>query len=182
MGFFDLFKDENQKETREVNRMADTEFADEDTEIASNEDTEFALDKNTEFAGDEITIRLHEEELDIHKDRVRTGEIVLHKDVIEEQQTVNVPVSHDQVVIERRSLDHVPSNESITEETIRIPVSADKVEVSKHTVVTGEISVHKREVQETEQVQDVIHREVADVENKGDTDIIDEASETNTLD
>jgi uncharacterized protein (TIGR02271 family) len=157
MGFFDLFYEEeeqkeNRKEVRETGRVPDTEFAEEDAHLD-----------------------LREEELDINKHRVETGDVVLHKDIIEEEQTVNVPVSHDQVVIERRAVDHEPTDEPITEEeTVRIPVTAEKIDVDKHTVVTGEVSAHKRSVQETEQVHDVIHKEVADVEAHGDTDIIKE--------
>lgn len=130
---------------------------------------------DTEFGAEEAHLDLREEELDIHKDRVETGDVVLHKDIIEEEQTVNVPVSHDQVIIERREVDHEPSDEPITEEeTVHIPVTAETVDVDKHTVVTGEVSAHKRSVEETEQVRDVLHKEVAEVEEHGDTDIVRE--------
>ncbi|MCQ6277167.1 YsnF/AvaK domain-containing protein [Bacillus sp. V3B] len=157
MGFFDLFtEEETQKETqkkvREVDRTADTEFA---AEVGH--------------------LDLREEELDIDKHRVETGDVTLHKDIVEEEQSVNVPVSHDQVVIEQRSIDHEPTDEPITEEeTVQIPVTAEKVDVDKHTVVTGEVSAHKRSVQETEQVRDVLRKEVADVESHGTTDLIKE--------
>jgi uncharacterized protein (TIGR02271 family) len=113
--------------------------------------------------------------LDIDKHRVETGDVTLHKDIVEEEQSVNVPVLHDQVVIEQRAVDHEPTDEPITEEeTVHIPVTAEKIDVEKHTVVTGEISAHKRSVQETEQVRDVLRKEVADVESHGNTDIIKE--------
>ncbi len=154
MGFFDrLFGVEPQEETVEERRVADTEFAEED----------------------DATLRLREEELDIRKDRVKTGEVVLHKDVVEEQQRVAVPVAHDEVVIERRVLDHAPSSEPITEEeTVHIPVTAERVEVDKHTVVREEISAHKREVQETENVDEVLHKEVARVETDGEAVVTDD--------
>lgn len=162
MGFFDFMEEkeetkkgtqkENQKELRKVDQVTDTEFAE-----------------------DIAHLNLREEELDINKYRAETGDVVLQKDIIEEEQVVDVPVSHDQVVIERRSIDHEPTDEPITEkETINIPVTAEKINVGKHTVVTGEISAHKRSVQETEKVRDVLHKEVADVEAHGNTDIINE--------
>jgi len=157
MGFFDLFNEEGtQKETRkkvrEVDRSADTEFAAED-----------------------VHLDLRAEELEIDKHRVETGDVTLHKDIVEEEKSVNVPVLHDQVVIEQRAVDHEPTNEPITEEeTIHIPVTAEKIDVEKHTVVTGEVSAHKRSVQEIEQVRDVLRKEVADVESHGNTDIIKE--------
>ncbi|MCM3654298.1 YsnF/AvaK domain-containing protein [Metabacillus litoralis] len=158
MAFLDfLFNEEKtqketQKKVREVDRTADTEFAAEDAHLD-----------------------LREEELEIDKYRVETGDVTLHKDIVEEEQSVNVPVSHDQVVIEQRVVDHEPTNEPITEEeTVHIPVTAEKIDVEKHTVVTGEVSAHKRSVQETEQVHEVLRKEVADVESHGTTDLIKE--------
>lgn len=157
MGFFDLFTEtetqkETQKKVREVDRTVDTEL------------------------GSDIThLDLRQEELDINKYQVETGDVTLHKDIVEEQKSVNVPVSHDQVVIEQRTVDHEPTNEPITEEaTVHIPVTAEKIDVEKHTVVTGEVSAHKRSVQETEQVQEVLRKEVADVESHGTADLIKE--------
>lgn len=158
MSFFDWFNEteETQKETRKEVRKVDREV-------------------DTEFASEEAHMDLREEQLDIDKERVQTGDVVLHKDIVEEEQTVNVPISHDQVVIESRAVDHEPTDEPITEEeTVHIPVTAEQIDVDKHTVVTGEISAHKRSVQETEQVRDVLHKEVAEVEEHGDTDIIRE--------
>jgi uncharacterized protein (TIGR02271 family) len=154
MGFFDFLNEEpNQKEIpKKVRGDIDTEFAEENAHLD-----------------------LRQEELDIHKNRVETGEVVLHKDIVEEEQVVNVPVSHDQVVIERKVVDREPTTEPITdEETVHIPVTAETIDVDKHTVVTGEISAHKRSVQDTEQVRDVLHKEVADVETHGNADIIRE--------
>jgi uncharacterized protein (TIGR02271 family) len=158
MAFLDFLfnEDKNQKETqkevREVDRTADTEFAAEDAQLD-----------------------LREEKLEIDKYRVETGGVTLHKDIVEEEQSVDVPVSHDQVVIEQRAVEHEPTNEPITEEeTVHIPVTAEKIDVEKRTVVTGEVSAHKRSVQETEQVNEVLRKEVADVESHGTTDLIKE--------
>ncbi|WP_078554358.1 YsnF/AvaK domain-containing protein [Bacillus alkalicellulosilyticus] len=156
MGFFDLFNEN--EETREKRQK----------EIREAEGV-----RDTEFAAEQAHLDLRQEELDIHKDRVQTGDVVLHKDIVEEEQTVNVPVAHDQVIIESREVAHELTDEPITEEeTIHIPVTAEKIDVDKHTVVTGEISAHKRSVEEVEQVRDVLHKEVAEVEEHGDTDII----------
>ena len=157
MSFFDLFKEEEpqkktQKKVSEVDRTADTEFASEGAHLD-----------------------LREEELDINTYRVETGDVTLHKDIVEEERSVDVPVSHDQVIIEQRAVDHKPTDEPITaDETIHIPVTAEKIDVEKHTVVTGEISAHKRSVQESEQVHEVLRKEVADVESHGTADLIKE--------
>ncbi|GIP40483.1 hypothetical protein J31TS4_37630 [Paenibacillus sp. J31TS4] len=116
------------------------------------------------------SLRLREERLDVDKERVQTGEVTVHKDVVEEEKTINVPVTREEVVIERHSVrdgetDGAPIGE---DETIRIPVSEERVDVDKHQVVTGEVSIGKREVRDTEQVHDTVKREEAHVERSGD--------------
>ncbi|MNH74829.1 Stress response protein YsnF [compost metagenome] len=120
-------------------------------------------------------LRLHEEQLTVDKNRVQTGEVQIHKEIVEEQKTINVPVTHEEVVIERRAVQDGVTDQPIgKDETIRIPVSEEKVEVNKQSVVTGEIEARKREVQETEQVQDVIRKEEARVERSGSPEVREE--------
>lgn len=117
---------------------------------------------------------LREEELDIAKDRVKTGEVQLRKEIVEEHKAVDVPVSHEEVVIERKAFSE-PSDLPIgDEETIHIPVNEEQVEVGKHTMVTGEISAHKHAVEETHHVDEVVKREEARVDVEGDPNIVSE--------
>ncbi|MNC32606.1 Stress response protein YsnF [compost metagenome] len=117
-------------------------------------------------------LRLREEQLDVSKNKVQTGEVNVHKEIVEEQKTINVPVSHEEIVIERRAVNRDSTAEPIgADETIRIPVSEEQVEVNKNTVVTGEVDVHKREIQETEQVKDTIKREEARVDKTGNVKV-----------
>ncbi|HYF96105.1 MAG TPA: YsnF/AvaK domain-containing protein [Symbiobacteriaceae bacterium] len=132
---------------------------------------------NHEEAPESATMRLREEELDVSKHRERTGEVAVHKEIIEETQTVNVPVAHEEVVVERRALEARPSDEPIgEEETIRIPVSEERVDVDKRTLVTGEVALHKRVVEETEEVTDTVRKERAEVEVDGHPNVIDEGT------
>lgn len=134
-------------------------------------------DDKTEV-NDEGKLRLRQEELDINKNRVESGEVILRKDIVEEKKTVDVPVTHEEVVIERRSLNNEASDSPIgDEETIRIPVSEEQVEVGKHTVVTGEVSAHKREVEETRKVEETLKREEARVDTEGNPNIVSESTE-----
>ncbi|WMJ81770.1 YsnF/AvaK domain-containing protein [Clostridium sp. MB40-C1] len=131
-------------------------------------------DNDNKKSKDEGKLTLHKEEIDINKSKVQKGEVELSKEIIEEQKTVDVPVTHEEVVIERRSVDNEASDTPISdEETIRIPVSEEQVNVDKHTLVTGEVSAHKREVQETKRVDENLKREEARINTNGDTDIVD---------
>lgn len=117
-------------------------------------------------------LRLREEQLDVSKNKVQTGEVNVRKEIIEEQKTINVPVTHEEIVIERRAVNNDSTAEPIgADETIRIPVSEEQVEVHKNTVVTGEVEIQKREVQGTEQVQDTVRREEARVDKSGEVKV-----------
>jgi uncharacterized protein (TIGR02271 family) len=123
------------------------------------------------------SLQLHKEELDITKNNVDAGEVVLSKDVVEEQKTVDVPVMHEEVVIKRTPMNNERSDASISsEETIHIPVSQEQVEVNKYTVTTEEVSAAKRQVEETQQVQETLKREEADVNTTGSVDIVSDGS------
>lgn len=177
--FFGLF--DNDRKDEEV--VEDVEFA-EEVEVEPA-DVEFAED--TEFATDIDAVRdvdvekdgkllLRKEELDISKNVVRTGEVRVHKDIIEEHKSVQVPVSHEQVVIERHSFTEPSDTPVGAEEVIRIPVSEERVEVGKHTVVTGSVEVYKREVEETREVNETLRREEARVDVEGHPDLINETN------
>jgi uncharacterized protein (TIGR02271 family) len=119
-------------------------------------------------------IPLREEQLRAEKQCVQAGEVELHKDVIVEQQSFDVPVMHEEVYIERRPVpegsveDQTPIGQ---DETIRIPLSAEQVNVSKETKVTGEVSVEKRVVEETQRVSATVRHEEIHVEKEGDVQI-----------
>lgn len=118
---------------------------------------------------DEKTMRLREEQLDVSKNKSKVGEVEVHKEVVEEQKTINVPVNHEEVVIERKAVTDHTTNEPIgKDESIRIPVSEEQVEVNKRNVVTGEVEVHKETVQDTEQVKDTVKREEARISREGE--------------
>jgi uncharacterized protein (TIGR02271 family) len=143
----------------------------------SNQNTETTL--NTQNNQNEGTLQLHKEELDINKNSVDAGEVVISKDVIEESKTVDVPVLHEEVVITRTPLNNEQSDStSISQETIHIPVSQEQVEVNKYTVATEEISASKRKVEETQQVQETLKREEAHVNTTGSVNIVDESGVT----
>lgn len=133
---------------------------------------------------EERTLKLKEEQLNISKDRVEAGEVELHKEVVEDHQTVNVPVSKEEVYIERRDVTSRLTDDTTpigSDETIRIPVSEEKVNVSKDTVVTGEVVVGKREVEESVEVRDTLKREEVKVDDYTEGGVLKNEFETDNL-
>jgi len=131
-------------------------------------------DNKSKETTDAAKLRLRKEELDINKKRVQKGDVELGKEIIEEQKSVDVPVTREEVVIERRSLNNEASDSPITnEETIRIPVSEEKVDVDKRTIVTGEVSAHKHVIEDTVHIDETLKREEARVNKTGDANVVD---------
>jgi uncharacterized protein (TIGR02271 family) len=119
-------------------------------------------------------LRLHAERLKAYKQPEEVGRVSIHKDIVTEQQTLNVPVTREEVVIERHPVSEgaTASEESIGQgETIRIPVSEERVHVTKETVPTGEVEISKRQVQENRQVSESVRREEARLEKEGDVSL-----------
>ena len=87
-------------------------------------------------------------------------------------------MTREEVVIERRTLNNEQSDSPITdEETIRIPVSEERVDVDKRTVVTGEISAHKRDIEDTKHIDETLKREEARVNKIGNPDVVDSVTD-----
>lgn len=147
-----------------------------DTSTTTGYDTTTASDYSANATGydtDEARrLKLRAEQLKVYKQSVQTGEVGLRKEVVSEQQNINVPVSHEEVYIEQRPGSGQVSDTPVGEgETFRVPVSAEQVQTSKQTVETGEVAVGKRTVQGTQQVSDTVRREEARVERQGDVNV-----------
>jgi uncharacterized protein (TIGR02271 family) len=115
------------------------------------------------------TIKLREEELGASKERVQAGEVEIGKRVVTEQRSMDVPVTHEEVSIERRPVERHAAEGDIDDagrESIHVPLMEERVDVEKRPVVTEEVAVHKRPVTETERVDATVRREEAVV--KGD--------------
>ena len=128
-------------------------------------------DENTEEH-----LRLHEERLNIDKERVQTGEVNVGKHIIEEEKNIEVPVEREEVVIERR-----PVNLEVTEETsgtavrkevyqvdgnIHIPLVEEQIVVTKKEVVKEEIVITKRKIRDVEHIKETVRREAADIDDQ----------------
>ncbi len=177
--------------TNTTNTATDTAYAAGTTGAAytntTNTDTAaYDRTRDANYANEtdqERVIRLREEQLRVSKQPVQAGEVDLRKEVVSQQQTVNVPVTHEEVYIEQRPVtDATADNTPIgTDESIRVPVTDERVNVSKDTVVTGEVSIGKRAVQETQQVTDTVRREELRGAETGDVRVVgDDANIMNT--
>lgn len=147
-------------------------LVDEDASVTGGVHTNTAAEGYRDTVDD--TIQLKEEKLDVEKNKVQTGEVTIEKRVVEETETKNVPVSHDEVIIERRPVtdqEQVETTEPLlandgTEELV-IPVTEEQLDVKKRTEVVEEVAIKKEKVTENKQVTDTVAKEEIDIERDG---------------
>lgn len=134
---------------------------------------------STDSTTDERRIQLRGEILRTYKERVQRGEVRLRKDVITENQSVQVPVTREELVVERvPASGATPAGDLGTDDEVRIPLSEERVRTEKQPVVAEEVRVGKRAVQNTENVSDSVRHEELRVEKNGDVDLSPDATKT----
>lgn len=145
-----------------------------DTTDYSTLDDTGKVPTDTSLLDDKENIQLKEEQLDVGTTEVQTGEVTVNKTVHEETQTVDVPVKHEEVTIERHPVtDGTPVDGSLDleDESITIPVTEEQIDVSKRPVVTEEVTINKETKEDVKEVSDTVRKEDLDVQTHGDVTV-----------
>ena len=159
----------------------------------------------TRLGGGNRVVPIREERLQVNKQVVQTGEVIIRKRVITENKTFTIPVTREEVTIERvpaqggsvATTDTTTTrNETLSANdanvytstmvdggemlnnggTIRILVREEQVTLNKQTVVVEEIVVSKQQIQETQQITDTVKHEEVHVEHTGNIIIHDDGA------
>jgi uncharacterized protein (TIGR02271 family) len=106
-------------------------------------------------------IQLFGEVLRVHKDRVSRGEVRIRKEVSTTTQSIEVPVTREELVLERVPVSgqQAASNATFTSEEIRIPLSEERASVEKQAVVREEVRVGKKAVTDVESFDEQVRSE-----------------------
>ena len=128
-----------------------------DTDVRDKDTANISKETDTRFP-------LIEERVNVSK-RQSTEEATVSKEPVTETKTVEVPVTHEEVTIEKRPpMDRKYT--SITSESpveskaeIKIPLKREEVEVTKQPYVKEEVVVKKKPVTETRQVSEEVKSE-----------------------
>jgi uncharacterized protein (TIGR02271 family) len=121
------------------------------------------------------TVKAVEEQLNVQKRPVQSGEVKVHKEVHTEHKTIDVPVAREEVVVERMpSSGRTASTSDLKSQEIRVPIREEEVRVEKTPVVKEEVRVSKRQVQGTEKVSENLRKEEIKVDTHGSASVRDE--------
>lgn len=140
-----------------------------DVEATATVNTEQDVQTQDNVQNVEETIPLTEERLDVSKN-VQEQQATITKRPVTETKTVEVPVTHEEVSIERRTPSggegQVASEGPVTStQEISIPVKKEEVEVTKTPYVKEEVTVTKKPVTETREVTEEVTSERIDTED-----------------
>lgn len=127
-----------------------------------------AAQQATDRVAEGDAVVAHEERLNVGTETRETGRARLRKYVVEETQSVEVPVQREELRIERETLDGRPTDYKIGEHTDEaeqvVTLHEERPVVSKETVETERVSVGKDVVTENQQVTDSVAKERIEVE------------------
>ncbi len=130
-------------------------------------DREISDSNEREDLSEEERIQLREEQLNVDKENVQTGEVDVNKHVETDHQEFDVPVEREEVSVERRPVEGEAKPGSLDgdteEDSIHVPVNEERVNVNKENVVNEEVVVKKDKVRDTEHVSADVQREEIDV-------------------
>ena len=128
--------------------------------------------RNAANATEETDTRvpLMEERLNVSK-RESAQEATVIKEPVTETKTVEVPVTHEEITIERRPASSGGTTTSAerpvdSKTEMKIPLKREEVEVTKQPYVKEEVSVKKKPVTETRQVSEQVRSEKVSTRGK----------------
>jgi len=119
--------------------------------------------EHTQQEEEETMVPLIEERLNVSK-KTSTTQYTVTKEPITEKKTVEVPVTHEELIVERRPPKDSSSSTSAqgpvkSRTEIKVPLMREEVEVTKDPFVKEEVIVKKKPVTETRTVSDTVTKE-----------------------
>ena len=139
-----------------------------DTTSTGRTDTDIdrTVGHDTSGPNTDDAITRSEERLNVGTQQVESGRARLRKHIVTEQQTVTVPVSHDEVRIEREPITDANRGAALggadlSEEEHEVVLTEERPVVQKETVPVERIKLGTETVTEQQQVtEDVAHEEI----------------------
>ncbi|AWB84710.1 DUF2382 domain-containing protein [Corynebacterium liangguodongii] len=118
--------------------------------------------RNAAATTDNDTLVRSEEQLNVDKERVESGQVRLRKYVVNETETVEVPVQREEVRVVREPLtdaDRANYDGNIGEDEASVTLSEERVNISKESVPVEKVSLGKETVESTERVSEELQKE-----------------------
>lgn len=116
---------------------------------------------------DEVTLKLHKEELQVSKKWIETANVTVYKESYTEEKQILVPVRREELIIEKKILNSKGETDKNIE-TIRIPLREDRIEVTLHPTLLEDVEIYKNQYEELKHVIETLKEEKVHIETIGD--------------
>ncbi|UZQ48556.1 YsnF/AvaK domain-containing protein [Clostridium kluyveri] len=121
-----------------------------------------------------VNMQLRKEQMEISKDKIKTGEVSIRKEVSTEEKNITVPVKREELVIEKTVFDSQFHDKSdVHTETIRIPISEERIDIYKQPVTLEDVSVSNHQYNQVKYVTETLRKEVPHISTKAEEKIVD---------
>lgn len=121
-------------------------------------------------ANKDVTLEIKEEQLDISKKWMQTGEVHVYRETSKINKSFTVEVEREELVIEKKTLGTNHTDKDT--EVIRIPLSEENVEFTKHRITLEDVSIYKQKIEEIKSIEATLKKEESKVRISGDLKII----------
>jgi len=122
--------------------------------------------RSRDTAGESMT--RSEERLNVGTERVESGRVRLRKYTVTEEQQVKVPVTHEEVRLEREPItDGDSTGARIADEEQEVTLHEERPKVEKETVPVEKVRLSKETVRDEETVSGQVRKERVEVDEDG---------------
>lgn len=117
------------------------------------------------------TLQIKEEQLDIAKKWIQTGDVKIHKEIFSEEKNFTIPIQREELVIEKNFIaSDISKNKE--PEILRIPLTEEQVEFSKHKVILENISIYNQQIKDIEHIEETLKKEKPKIKISGSPSVI----------
>ncbi|WP_132992852.1 DUF2382 domain-containing protein [Gordonia zhaorongruii] len=139
------------------------------TDARSTNDATAGRNAPAQAADNDDTVIRHEEQLNVDKQQEVAGKARLRKYVVTEKQQVEVPVTREEVVVERTPISadeaaKLDDKSTIGDEAIEVPLHEERLVVNKEQVPVERVRMGTEAVTENKTVSDDVRKERIDTD------------------
>ncbi|GKU24961.1 YsnF/AvaK domain-containing protein [Clostridium folliculivorans] len=123
------------------------------------------------------TLQLKEEQLNIAKTWMKTGDVKTHRETVTVEKTFTIPIQREELVIEKRTFNSSTGKlKNTPPQIIRIPLNEERVDFTKHRVALEDVSIHREHIKEIKHFEETLKREKPKVKITGSPKVTDKSN------
>ncbi|WP_053599338.1 YsnF/AvaK domain-containing protein [Bacillus sp. FJAT-18017] len=116
-------------------------------------------------------LQLHKEQMQVSKKWSETANVRVYKRTYTEEKQINVPITREELIIEKKTVSSVDNQDSGIE-TITIPLMEERIEIILHPTVLEDVEIYNHQYKESIQIQEILKEERVRIETTGAAKVV----------